>query len=98
MMKPGMYGTRIHQMGESHLVYIAQPLVNGMGHNIQDQRVVDSNKTIDRVVDDFADSSAHAAKLQNSQYLSHNYFFRHLAVSILKMYFNIKTKYSFLLL
>jgi hypothetical protein len=33
---------------------ITQPLVNGVGNNIEDQRVVNGNKTIDRIVDDFA--------------------------------------------
>lgn len=55
MMKPGMHGSRINQVGKRHLVDIPQPLVNRVGNDFQDQRVVDCNKTIDRVVDDFAD-------------------------------------------
>jgi hypothetical protein len=42
-------------MSKSHLVNIAQPLVPGMRNYLQYQRVINSNKTIDRVIDDFAD-------------------------------------------
>ena len=55
MMQPGMHGTRVNQVGKRHLVNIPQPLINRVGNDFQDQRVVDCNKTIDRVVDDFAD-------------------------------------------
>jgi hypothetical protein len=36
-------------------MYIPQTLVVRMGNYLQDQRVVNGNKTIDRVVDDLAD-------------------------------------------
>lgn len=54
MMQPGMNSTGIYQVGKCHLVNIAQPLVPGVGNNLQDQRVINCNKTIDRVVDDLA--------------------------------------------
>jgi hypothetical protein len=50
MDSPGVY-----QVSESHLVYIPQPLVYRMRDDLQYQRVINSNKTVDRVVDDLAD-------------------------------------------
>jgi len=41
---------------ECHLVNITQPLVHRVGDDLQYQRVIDRNKTIDRVVDDLADN------------------------------------------
>jgi hypothetical protein len=43
-------------MGKRHLVNIAQPLIPGMRNYLQYQRVINGNKSIYRVVDDFADS------------------------------------------
>lgn len=55
MMQAGMDCSGVYQVGKSHLVDIPQPLVHRVGNDFEDQRMVNSNKTIDRVVDDFAD-------------------------------------------
>jgi hypothetical protein len=52
-----MNGAGIYKMGKGHLVNVSQSLVIRMGNYLQDQRVVDGNKTINRVVDDLADGS-----------------------------------------
>jgi hypothetical protein len=69
-----MNGSRIYQVRKSHLVNIPQTLVVRMGNYLQDQRVVDGNKTIDGVVDDLADGGhycvfvkAKAAKVQRAE-------------------------------
>jgi hypothetical protein len=49
-----MYGAGIDQMSECHLMNVPEPLVNRMGDDIKDQRMVYGNKPIYRVVDDFA--------------------------------------------
>src|SRR4030095_14394508 len=54
MMQPGMNCTRINQMCKSHLVNITQPLINRMRYNLQDQWMINSNKPINRIVDDLA--------------------------------------------
>ena len=55
MVKPGMNGAGIDEMSKSHLVYIAKTLIVWMRNNLEDQRVINSNKTIHGVVDDLAD-------------------------------------------
>ena len=45
----------VDQMSKSHLMNVPQPLIICMGDYLQDQRVVNGNKTIYRVVDDLAD-------------------------------------------
>jgi hypothetical protein len=54
MMQTGMNGARVNKVGKGHLVNTPQPLVIGVGYDIKNQRMIDSNKTIDRVVDDFS--------------------------------------------
>jgi len=51
MMQPGMNSTWINKMGKCHLVNAAKTLIVGMSNNIQYQRMIDSNKTINGVVD-----------------------------------------------
>jgi hypothetical protein len=55
MMQPGMHCSGINQMGKSHLVDIAEPLVIRMRNDMQYQRMINGNKTINRVVNDLAD-------------------------------------------
>ena len=56
MMQPGMHRTGIYQMSKCHLVNTAQPLIIRMRNDLQDQRMINGNKTIYRIVDDFSDS------------------------------------------
>src|SRR5688500_17042181 len=54
MMQPGMHSTWIHKVSKSHLVYIPETLIPGMRNDLQDQWMVNSNKPINRIVDDLA--------------------------------------------
>src|SRR6188768_2126543 len=51
MMKTGMNSSGINKMGECHLVNATKTLIVRMSNNIQYQRVIDRNKTINGVVD-----------------------------------------------
>ena len=54
-MQPGMYSPRVDQMSKRHLIDIAQSLIKRMRNNLQDQGMVNSNKAINRVINDLAD-------------------------------------------
>src|SRR5204862_6900890 len=54
MMQPGMNSTGIYKMCKCHLVNITQSLIEWMGNYLQDQRVINRNKAIYRIVDDLA--------------------------------------------
>jgi hypothetical protein len=49
-----MNGPGIYKVGKCHLVDIAKPLIPGMRNNLQYQRMINGNKTINRVVNNFA--------------------------------------------
>jgi hypothetical protein len=51
MMKTGMNSTRVNKMCKCHLVNAAKALIVGMRNNIQYQWMIDSNKTINGIVD-----------------------------------------------
>jgi hypothetical protein len=41
-----------------------------MRNDLHDQRVIDGDKPVDRIIDDLAHCVAHAAKLQNELYFT----------------------------
>jgi len=49
-----MHSARIYEVCKCHLVNITEALVHRVGYQLQNQRLVDRNKTIYRVVDDLA--------------------------------------------
>jgi len=49
-MQPCMYGSRVHQVSHCHLVYASQPLVIGVRYNLQDQFIIDGDKSVNGVV------------------------------------------------
>src|SRR5436190_24102641 len=53
-MQSRMYSTRIYQMSKSHLMNITQPLINRVRYDLQNQWMINSNKTINRIIDDLA--------------------------------------------
>jgi hypothetical protein len=46
-------------MRKSHLVYPSQPLIIRMRNNLENQGVIDGDKAMNRVVDDFANALPH---------------------------------------
>ena len=53
MMQPGMHRSRIYEVSHSHLVDPSQPLVIRMRNELVDQFIINGNKTINRIVDNF---------------------------------------------
>jgi hypothetical protein len=66
MMKPGMNGSGIHQIGEPQLTNAAQPLEIRVFHEVKYQLMLNGDKSVYRVVDDFSFidvDASHAQKL-----------------------------------
>jgi hypothetical protein len=59
MVQAGVHGAGINEVSETHLLYPAKTLVEGMPHHFENQRMVDGNKSINRVIDDFLRTCAH---------------------------------------
>jgi hypothetical protein len=53
MVQPGMHGARIDEVSKSHLVNAAKTLIVGVRNDAEYERMVDRDKTIHRIVDDF---------------------------------------------
>jgi hypothetical protein len=53
MMETGMHGTRVNKIGKNHLLNPAQALVKRIADYIQNNWVIYSDKSVNRVVDDF---------------------------------------------
>src|SRR5450432_2483093 len=55
----GMYGSRINKIRKAHLLYTAQSLIKRMAHQFQYQRMVDGNKSINGIIDNFLRTVSH---------------------------------------
>src|SRR5215470_6643648 len=54
MVQPRMHGTGIDEVSKSHLVNAAKALVIRVRNDAEYERMVDRDKTIHRIVDDFS--------------------------------------------
>jgi hypothetical protein len=54
MCHAAVHGTGVHQVGKRHLVNTTQPLIVGVADYLEHQWVIDTDETINRVVDDFS--------------------------------------------
>src|ERR1700753_699181 len=54
MMQPGMHRTGIYQMCKSHLADPAQSLIKRMTRDIQQDRMIQRNKAIYRIIDNLS--------------------------------------------
>jgi hypothetical protein len=59
MLKAGVYGPGINQVCKTHLLYTAKALVKRIPDHFQYQWVVDGDKSINRVIDDFLRACVH---------------------------------------
>jgi hypothetical protein len=48
-----MHTARVYQVGHGHLVYTAEALVPGVGHDLKDQFIINGNKTVNGVINNF---------------------------------------------
>lgn len=53
VLKPGMVGSRIHEMGEPQLADPAEPLEQRVLHQVKDDFEWNFNKSVYRIIDDF---------------------------------------------
>jgi hypothetical protein len=60
MMQASVYGARIDQMRECHLVDTPQALVVRMGNNGQQKRMIHRDETMHRVIDDLSEREGHS--------------------------------------
>jgi hypothetical protein len=61
-MQPRVHGARIHKACHCHLLNAPQPLKIRMLNNAEQQRMIDGDKTVYRVVDNFS-PNCHTAKV-----------------------------------
>jgi hypothetical protein len=49
-----MHCAGINEVREGHLVYASQSLIIRMSNDLQDQWMIDSNETVNRIIDDLS--------------------------------------------
>src|SRR5579862_4317411 len=59
MMKTGVHSAGVYEVGKSHFLYPRQSLVEWMPDHFKYQGMIDGNKSINRVINNFMRSCAH---------------------------------------